>query len=559
MSLITSTFRYLYKHVLCLALLVLLATPLFSQTVYVPVRHPVYDFLDRVEAKYGMQLIQFSRPLARIDIATALADVYTSGKRLTHYDRREMEFYFREFSEELARTRGRDSTISKYTDPRWHLLQVNAETPVRNYFAVDLVGRAAYELREDADNVLRRSNGVTAYGYVGDHLGALMSWIDNGLKGIPYGDGRATRVPEPAIVKGPGSNSDYEYEIAEGQFTYSTPWISAGIDKMDYWMGSGRMGSIILSDHAPSFPKVGFSLDITDWIQFRYFHGWLFSDSLDPALTYRPASGIGSVKFFETKYFASHSISARPTSNLELTLGESIVYGGSDVNLLFFIPVISFRAADRWTRATTGNSQFFADVRYSPINNLTLYGSGYIDEMDLTKVLSGDPVNKDYQIAYTVGLLTTDLYYGIVPLATETRLEFSRVYPFTYTNPSPIQQYTSHKAKLGHWIGTNADVFSLQHVMHPHRALSVSVSGRYARFGDQLRVQIPTPRTQPAFLYDHEYSHGSAKLSIQWQPLHDLRVWGFGEYNDLSKETAFRGTLSPQGMVIGGGIAYGVF
>lgn len=540
------------------ALAVILTLPCIvqAQSVYLPIRHPVYDYFDRLETKFGTELITFSRPMTRMDVAQELVRIYRS-EALAHYDRSQIRFYFREFAEEIQRLGELDSTIAPHAEPRWNLIQVDSERPADSYLAIDLIGRGRYELREDADNVIQRSNGVRMYGYVGNHLGAEMKWIDNGLQGINY-DPRAVRVPDPAVVKGPGSGSDFEYEIAEGQFNYSTPWLEAGIQKMDLWWGSGRNGSLILSDHAPSFPRIDLKIDITDWLQFEYFHAWLFSDEIDSTLTYQTTTGLGAVKYFETKYMAAHALSAKVLPNLELTLGESIIYGGSDVNVLFLIPVISFRAADRWTKATTGNSQFFANVHYAPIPNLTLYGSGFIDEMDLSKILGSDPINKDYHVGYTLGLHTTDLYYDVVPLPSETRLEFSRVYIYTYTNYNPQQQYSSHKATLGHWIGPNADIVSLTHRMHPHRAWSVELHGELARFGDAESQLSPPPRMQPPFLYRHEYSQLRARGALRWTPIHELYAIGYAEYIARDEQPDFNTAPTPEGLHIGLQLSYGI-
>ncbi len=547
-----------------------IAGAVFGQSVSVPVRHPVYDYLDRIETKYGMQLIQFSRPFPRMEIASALVRVYTSARRLTPYDKRELEFYFREFSEEISRTGIADSTLAGKTDPRWNLLRVSGTKPFKSFFTADIVLRGEYEIRDGdyqlvsgstaaAENVFQRSNGVTAFGYAGDHIGATMTWMDNGLKGIPY-DKNALRTMRQGVVRGPSTASrDYEYEIAEGQFTYSAEGFRIAVEKMDYWWGSGRTGAIILSDHAPSFPRIGFHVKLTDWLQFEYFHAFLFSDSLDNVRTVLPEGNVGLLKFYESKYYASHAISARPVKNLEVTLGESIIYGGGDVNVLFLIPVISFRAADRWTRATSGNSQFFADVRYNPIPGLTVYGTGFIDEMDLSKILGSEALNKDYNIAYTLGAYATDLYYGIVPMPSETRLEFSRTYPYTYSNNNPLQQYASHQVQMGHWMGANSDAVSFSHRIHPHRSLTLEIGGLYARFADQSHPLPPPPRYQPAFLAKHEYSMADAWGRVEWTPFHGVRVWGRGGLTQIDVVSLQRNTPYPEGVYIGGGISYGIY
>jgi hypothetical protein len=529
-----------------------------AQTVYLPLRHPAYDFLDRLEARYGVTVLQFARPLPRRAIAQAFDSLARSGAALTPYDREQLVFYRNEFDAELAQAdvaRGDTATREPH---RWHLFSLRSAKPASVYLAADLVGAAAYRKRQDAKDVLQRSNGVQAWGTVGDHLGGFMRWYDNGSNGIPY-DARSRRTPAQGVVKGPGSGTSWEFEVAEGQCTYSTDGLEIGVQKMDLWQGSGRFGSIIVSDKAPSVPRVSFTLHLTDWLVFEYAHHWLFSDSLDFSRTY--TAGDRPVRFYETKYFATHHISARPLPNLQVTFGESIIYSGGDVNVLFLLPVISFRAADRWTRSTTGNSQFFGDVRYTPLRGITVYGSGFIDELDISKVFTPSSDYFNYHVAYTVGGLFTDLGRPLLRLASETQVEFSRTYPFVYTNGTPTQQYTSHSVTLGHWIGQNADILTLRHTVHPLRALAIALGLSLRRFGNGTKGPYTDDGIlhQPAFLYEYEYSDQVLSARVEWVPWHDLSIAADLTHLSRTEGAWYSGAPDPVGLSLGIRVSYGVW
>lgn len=544
---------------LCLFVNVLFSSSSVSaQTVYQPLRHPVYDYLDRIEARYGIYLLQFFRPLPRTTIACALISLSRNELTLTPYDKKELQFYLREFSEEVNRISRDDTTMSRTEHERWNLIRISSKEPVNMYVSANLIGKAGYEKREDADDVVRRSNGIQVYGYVGENLGAYTRWYDNGLSGIAY-DPRAFRTPDQAVVKGPGSEKSYEYEVAEGQISYSNNWLRIGLQKMDLWFGSGRFGSIILSDKAPSFPIFHFTVRLTDWLEFFYFHGWLFSDTLNSDKSYIPGPNRETVRFYQTKYLVSHALTARPIPNLQITAGESIIYSETGLNILFLIPVISFRAADRWTRAATGNSQFFADVRYTPLKGVTLYGTGYIDELDLSKVFASNKEDFDYQVAYTVGTLLVDSYWNVIHVPSETRIEFSRVYPFVYTDFNPAQQYTSHKAQLGHWIGSNADLVSIEHIVHPDRGIDIGFGFSLARFGNPDNELLFTQHPQPAYLWDYQYSMTTYSLSVRWIPIHDLSVNFFGKYRTLYSPSNYPLSQPKNQIIIGGSISFGIF
>ena len=546
---------------LFLALFLSVNVAVQAQVVYLPVRHPVYDYLDRIEARYGLGMLQFMRPLPRTDIARTLDSLGRGPFQLTPYDKAQLAFYREEFAEELRRLHVADTAVVLPVGERWDLVRVRSDTPAKNFIVADFVGAGGYERRQDADpnRLISTSNGIMAYGYVSSFLGASLRWYDNNRNGMRY-DVKAARTQEQGMVRHPGgSATSHDFEIVEAQTFYSNPWLVAGVQKQDIWQGSGRFGSIIFSDKVPSVPMVSFQIRITDWLSFDYFHAWLFADSLDFERTYYPPGGPGA-KFQITKYMASHHLTARVRPNLQLAFGESIIYSGSDVNVLFLMPFISFRAADRWALANVGNSQFFADARWTPFKHLTIYGTGYIDELDASKVFSSDENGFDYQVAYTVGGIVTDAYWNLVRLPSETRLEFSRVYPYAYSNPNPTQQYTSHQVILGHWIGANADIVSLDHTVHPFRGWDVTAGFWHGRFGTGVPFKLVEPRgPQPGFLSYAEYSMTTVSGSVRWTPLHDLWVKASASYRSVERFDPNATVPYPGGLSAGLSVAFGLW
>lgn len=544
-----------FAGILIGGMLLMLQTAL-SQTVQVPIRHPVYDLMDRLETSYRMGIPSFVRPLSRMDVAECL-DRALRKPELTLHDREQVLFYAEEFQDELLRLHVGDTLVAVAETGRWHLAHIRTAAPVEGSLVFDFVGALGYEKKQSVADVFTRSSGIRAFGYVSSTIGFSMLWTDNARRGMPY-DARSYRVPEQGVVRGPGSSSNFEYEIAEGAFTWSNDWLRIGVDKHDRWHGSGRVGAIILSDKAPSFPALSLQIRLADWLHFDYTHGWLFSDSLDLDRTQPFYAGFERQKIYAGKYFVTHAVTARPADDLQVALGESIIY--SDVvQPLFLIPVISFRAADRWTRASTGNSQFFADVRWTPVAGMTAYATGYVDELDASKIFSPDEPDFDYHVAYTVGLLATDIHMKLTGLASDTRVEFSRVYPYVYANPKITQQYTSHQVVLGHWMGANADHVLVEHVLRPWRAVAIRATASLLRSGEWREFLPSPPRHQPAFLYGHEYSIATIAGEVTWRPLHDVSVVGEIMKTSITRGPNFTVTPWVEGTTLRVGASYGVY
>lgn len=538
-----------------LMLLLLPAGMLTAQTVMLPIRHPVYDYLDRIETRYGHGLPSFVRPLSREDVARHL-DQLRRRSDLAHYDVAALAYYAEEFREELHRLSMQDTSVIVPAEGRWHLLQVRGGGMVKGYLAVDLVAGGMFEMRQYADDLFQRNSGIDAHGYAAGSLGFHLRWTDNARRGEAY-DARAYRTPVQGVVRGPGSSTVFQYEISEGQFTWSNTWVRIGLDKLDRWQGSGRDGSIILSDKVPSFPALSLQVRITDWLHLDAFHGWLFSDTIDVARTGNGLPGFETQKMYAGKYLASHALTARVTPTLQIAIGESIIYS-DQLHPLFFIPVISYRAADRWARASMGNAQFHADVRYTPMRGLTLYGTGFVDELDASKIFSSDKVRSDYHVAYTVGAAATDVHAALTGMASESRIEFSRVYPYVYTNPKTAQQYTSHQVVLGHWIGANADMLTLEHVLHPLRAIELRLAASYLRFGEGREFIDMQTRIQPAFLYDYEYSALRLAGAVHWRPWHDVLVSASLAHTTMRRGPGYAGSTIPIGTTLAFGASYGI-
>jgi hypothetical protein len=267
------------------------------------------------------------------------------------------------------------------------------------------------------------------------------------------------------------------------------------------------------------------------WLNFIYFHGFLKSDIPDSS-TYRSTSVEGRESISDIpKFIASHMLSFYIGDELSLSIGESVIWS-ENVEPVYLIPVMFFRLADHYLSSegsnTGDNAQLFADASYriSPLNS-KVYGSVFIDELSIEKVMEGENLSS---IGYTIGTEFSDL---LIPNSGFV-VEYTRIQPFVYTNSNDAETYKSHNYQLGHWIGSNSDIFYLSYRQNIIRGLSVKISGWYFRKG---QTELPEEQYQspyPSTLYGSRRNDKRINFEVTWQPFHNLFARGYYCYSDIT-------------------------
>ncbi|HZF65744.1 MAG TPA: capsule assembly Wzi family protein [Chitinophagaceae bacterium] len=299
---------------------------------------------------------------------------------------------------------------------------------------------------------------------------------------------------------------------------------SIGQDNLQY--GYGISGNIILSGKAPSFPYVRLDYRPWKWLHFNYFHGWLHSNIIDSTRSYNTGSGVVDSRrdVYRPKFLASHAITVHPIKGLDISLGESVVYG-DNLNIGYLIPISLFKAYDhyisRYNIRAGNNAQFFGFVSSrNHLKNTHLYAQLFIDEIAISKVLNRQL--RRNQWGYTIGLNRTDLFLHYLTAG----VEYSRVNPFVYNNLIPAETYESHSYVLGDWMGNNADrlFFFLDYTPIPRlklRAWHQTVRKGAAGTLEQQYFQSP----QPPFLFARLFDLSETSGSVSYEWINKLRVF----------------------------------
>lgn len=518
-----------------LVIFITVSINIYSQNVYEPVGSDVYPFLERLFIKGAIEYHSEIKPIPRKAIARYLLEAITHRSKLTPVDIKEIEFYEQEFADEISFISDTSSLHLPRTEfftsgetGRFRLF--NYRDSLFSFYLDPILGiEGGNEFNSGYSHLW---NGLEFFGYLSDHWGYSLDFRDNVENGKNINKDKQN-IPETGINLSKESDNSIQYDNVNAEVNYGWSFGNISLGKYYLNIGNGRAGQIIMSSKAPSFPLIRLDVHPVKWLNFIYFHGWLKSNIPDSS-TFRYTSVEGRESISDIpKYIASHMLSFYITEDLSLSIGESVVYSGS-VEPLYLIPVMFFRLADHYLSSTgsnTGdNAQLFADASYriSPINS-KVYGSVFIDELSLEKALKGENLSA---IGYTLGTELSDL---VIPNSSLV-LEYTRIQPFVYTNSDDAQTYKSHNYQLGHWIGSNSDIFYLSYRQNILRGLEIKISGWYFRKGQteipEQQYELPYPPT----LYGARRTDKNASFAIKWQPVHNLFVEGYYQYSNISDE-----------------------
>lgn len=485
---------------------------LVGQSVYLASTHPVYKYLDKMEAK---QIISGYRdavkPLSREAIARFLIQSDTTSLPMTEIEMEEQMFYKEEFYQELENI-GYENIIEE----RWHLYQYDSEP---GNFNIDFIGGYSYRDRADGRITKITSNGLSTYGYLGKNIGLYLMFRDNTESGT-YVSASNPYSPDPAQVISRNLFTFINYDPTDVQVNLDFDFLTLSAEKMHNVWGAGEQGNMILSTKAPSFPQIKLRAKLAENIDFTYIHGWLYSGIIDSTRSYivpDVTEGFGNRRVFRQKYIAAHMIEFTPWDGVDLSIGESEVYGSRDPELLYLIPIMFFKAAEHWMD-DTDNSQMFFSGDLNIVQDQNYYFTLFLDEFSTEDFTRADRHHN--QLGFTVGTKMYDLFLH------DTRLmvEYTRMNPWVYNHRFSDANFQSHNINLGHWIGQNADLFSVMYSFKPFRELETAFVFESLRKGGKdstvLQYHIPTPN----FLYGPLTKKQTLGIIGSYEPGRDLFI-----------------------------------
>ena len=140
-------------------------------------------------------------------------------------------------------------------------------------------------------------------------------------------------------------------------------------------------------------------------------------------------------------------------------------------------------------------------------------------------------------LGYTVGVSMVDL--GIDNL--DLTVEYTKTNPWLYENKYDITNYKHLNYSLGHWIGQNADLLSIEWDYSFIRGLHISLLGQVFRKGGLKDIYIAyhDPPDLP-FLFSPKRIDKSFTFKFDYEPYYNVYLQGEYRYSDITDEEVGR-------------------
>ena len=440
----------------------------------------IYDYLDELATDGIIELNSVAKPYARTLIAGKLLEAQAHSRELNKRQQDDLTFFLNEFALELNKLPETKLSMIKNNQLTAALLQ-----PAFNYR--DTLFRARISpimgmniIHNSNGTIFKRWYGADLQTMIGKHLSIYGSLRDISIDGpLLSRPGYLNDLPGYEYKE---SSSGGDYSDSRGGIKYIWNWGSVGFVKDNVVWGDNYHGSNILSGRTPSFPMLTLHLKPTKWFDFQYFHGWLVSNVTDSTRYY--VNSVDQKKYRMTnKFIAANLFTFTPIRNLNLSVGNSIIYAEETVLPVYFIPFAFYKSIDHTLTKGLGlenqNSQVFMNFSSRNIKHLHLFTSIFIDDLMWSRFLSSN--SERNPISLKVGAELSNFPIENLSLTGE----FTQTNIITYKHYIPALTWASNGYNLGNYLGDNSREIYLAMCYKPVRGLDLSLSYMNAVHGNE--------------------------------------------------------------------------
>lgn len=418
----------------------------YSQVENLQIAHPVYQFLERAEARGFLPNMSLNDlPLQRSQVIEALKLIKSNIDKLSNNEKSTLNDFFVEFgiSPQESRVLFESSSDSK------QILFSGLISPHEKFFyrykdslhTVSLIPLAAAELIHTGDDkALLGHLGVRLFGTLGRSLGYNLQVTNGSLfagsREVALLDHKYAQNIKFAVL-----NSDIDY--TESHIRYQNDWFYAGVGRESRLTGAGYKQRLIMSNNPPAFDALTIGARLKGF-EYKFMHASLLSL---PQTFFGWETG-SSVSFVP-KYMVTHRLSVKPSWG-EISFWENIIYSGRYYDLGYLNPLSFLKSVEHSLR-DRDNSGMGLDATLRIIDGVQLKGTYFLDDVIFTKIGDGYWGNKS---AWNLGLMISP------NIPVDFGVEYTRVEPFTYSHFNVQNSMTHDSYIIGSYLQPNSDRIS---------------------------------------------------------------------------------------------------
>lgn len=191
-------------------------------------------------------------------------------------------------------------------------------------------------------------------------------------------------------------------------------------------LGGGNESSLLLSSQLPSeydYIRLGGNFGL---FSFTHIHASILSDEA--------VKTAGANVNITSKYIAAHLASVKLFCNLKLSIGESVIYSGRNLELGYFNPFLFIKSQEHYLR-DRDNTNMYASISYIPQKGMFLETEYLLDDLRFRKIYDQFWGNK---FAFKLTFKTTSLIHKTIDLG----LSYTRLEPYIFTHFNQENTYT---------------------------------------------------------------------------------------------------------------------
>ena len=470
-------------------LVLLLACGLSAQSVYVPLNHWAYEFIERFEAKGVVTgALNGTKPYSREEMTGYLLqieDKVNGGYKLNSVEENQFQFLRFEFGEEFLELTGsngahyptrieqiKNSRVFGKVFPGFmyrnnrNLLDFHSEV-FHAYIDPIFYQQVLYANPDtvgSTERVHERTHGFTLRGRLGTHLGFFFDFRDTkewGTRDYP----NQFDISREGLGFVNGYGTHIWHDETNAYLMGGVPYLQVMLGKDWNVWGPGYRGSLALSGNATSYDQI--KLQSRVWrLKFTWLLGFLRTF---PRITRQDGNT-------NPKNIVAHRIELDVAKWLDIGLYEMVVFGNRQFEFAYLNPINFYRSAEHFVSDDDNASMGF-DFEMLAIPSVKLYGELLIDDLNTGK-------SKNYfgnKLAMLAGGLWVDAFR--LPNL-DARLEYARTRPYIYTHRNDINKFTHFNTGMGHWIGPNADNLYARVQYRFSKSLYLAGTFEYYRHGD---------------------------------------------------------------------------
>ncbi|MDX2173169.1 MAG: hypothetical protein SFY56_08620 [Bacteroidota bacterium] len=483
----------------------------------------IYDYLDELANTQIIELNSVVKPYSRHLIYEKLHEAEQKQEQLTKRQQNDLAFFLKDYNKEVI--------PNKKFKRRLDLLYYRDS--LFQFTLNPILGYSYY--KNDSGYASHRWNGVEMNGSIGKNFGFYFSLRDNGLYNILSTPAYLTPLPGGNYKPYQGTTKTRtDFDEARGGISYAWKWGSLSLLKDNFTWGNNYNGANVFSGRQPSFSYISFKMKPAKWFEFNYVHGWLVSQVLDSSKTYGLGSGLR--KSFYPKFLAANLFTFKPIKQLYFSIGNSIVYSDKYVQPIYLIPFMFYKSGDRTmngagSNALGENSQLFFDVSCRIIPKTHIYGTIFVDEVNVGKML--DKKNQTNLMSFKAGARITNLIKN-----TAFTLEYTRTNPWVYVHPILTTTFESNNYNMGHYLGQNSQELHAGIKVKPIRGLTID-----AVFTQALKGEVKTFQqingvnnvAGTAFMAGGTYwENSTVSLKGYYEIINDVIIFAEGRHSNIT-------------------------